>query len=157
MKGGIYSAPSDTTAKEVSFIRRMPKIAGGKDLYKLTSILNDDGSITHELDFSYYKGGFFTNKFITANRYKEILKKDLIVRNISQQAAIDGLIDQLFEGGIPSIMKRKLVIKENPVPATTIHILEDNQRKGDEISIDTGKRFVEYLLTKGDEIENRSA
>lgn len=155
MKGGIYSAPSQEN-NEVSFIRRMPKIAGGIDLYKLTSKFNDDGSITHILDFSHYKGNFVISKFITADRYKEILKKDLIVRDTSQQEAIDRLIDQLFDGGIPGIMKRKLVITEFLVPATKIHILENNEPKGNEISIDTGKRFVDYLLSKNDEVEVRS-
>ena len=155
MKGGIYSAPS----KVVTFIRRMPRFAGAKDLYKLTSTLNDDGTITHELDFSFYKGGSITNNFITANRYKEILKTDLIVKDIPQQKAIDGLIDQLFDGGISGIMQRKLVITENTQTKTgmRIKILENNQLKGEEISIDTGKSFVQYLLSKGDEVENRSA
>ena len=154
MKGGEYSAPS----KVVTFIRRMPRIAGAKDLYKLTSTLNDDDSITHELDFSFYKGGYLTNKFITPDRYKEILKKDLIVNDIPQQKDIDDLIDQLFEGGIPGIMQRKLVIKENTQTkvGTTIHILENNDQKGNEIIINTGKSFVDYLRTKGNEIENRS-
>jgi hypothetical protein len=150
VKGGAYTEPT-TDGVPAIFMRR----ALGSNLYKLTSIKQGD-TIRHELDFSAYNGGRFTDLFISAGKYIDILIEGLAVTQDVDKANIKSLITKLFEGGIEKVKQRKLIITEPLIGngSATIEITDSNNpiTNGKVIIQTPRQRFFNFLKTKKDEI-----
>lgn len=151
VKGGAYAEPTMEGVPAI-FMRR----ALGSNLYKLTSI-KQGNTIKHELDFSAYDGGRFTNLFISADKYIAILIEGLAVSQDVDKENIRLLITKLFEGGIQTVKQRKLIITESldGNGSATIEITDSNNNPitNGKVIIQTPHRtFVYFLKTKKDEI-----